>query len=682
MAFISSAAVLPGGSFDNYRSAFISPYNPLKWCSIKTGGRVVLLHHLGPPSLSALRASISANKIPFNGIPANETQANEGRSTPDFSVPLSRNETIKHVLGFASPSRGMLFAALLAAFVFSLADMALPLVFGRVLDVVASLSTPLARTTPSLAASKLRKAICILIISYFGSSLLQMAETVLLKKSAAKIVSTIRNRLFSSLIRADIALLDSLPVSDFVSRLSTDTVVMQRVIADDVSKIIQGLTEVAVALTILFWLSAHLASILVICIPISLVAASLYGARTAVFAREFSSANANASATASEFLSGVRTIKAYTREEYAERTYESSLQNVIDSEIRSAWADGILRSWNKILFGLSSGTTFYFGGKLVMAGFMTVGAVVSSFIYASRINQSLAKLSLGVGEVLRSSGSIQRILRIVQTKPILECTQSNSTETDHSFSTKGHLVPMQGSIEFRNVWFQYPASERIVLRNINLQIPAGGNVAFVGKNGGGKSTMINLLLRFYDPVRGQVIIGGEDLRSKDIRYIRRNVIGVVDQEPFLVSGTLAGNIWFGWEDASAADVEDAARAVGVLDFARRFPNGLDSTIQKLSAGERQRVMIARCLIKRPKIVVFDESTSALDANSEALVSEAIGVLMRDPQITVILVSHRFTPVKYCDQIYVFGEGDIVERGNHGELLSRNGEYLRLFSVEK
>lgn len=657
MAFIPPAILVQRAPSGHYCSTFTGPRIQSKRFDFKSRRRLA--------SLRCVHAT----------IPTQEHNAPGQRDGPDTitSEPLTRGEIIRQVLKFASPSRGLLLLAFVAAFFSSIGNLLVPLVFGRVLDIISSASTTGSSTSLSSAASRLMKANWLLIFTYVGSAVLNFTEVTLMRIAAEKIAISIRTRVFSSLVRADIATLDASPVSDFVSRLSTDTAVLQRVIADDVAKVIQGFTELVVALGVLFWLSTSLALITAISIPITVITASIYGSRTAPLARSFSNATANASATASEVLTGIRTVKAFTREAYAEERYSMRLRDALYFAIRSAWADGFLRAWNKVAFGMNSVIVFQFGGMLVMKGFMTIGSVLSSILYASNVSAGLTKLSTGTGELIRSSGSIDRILRIVRTIPIVERPRENSAATEVQSA-------MKGSIEFRDVWFQYPASERVVLKNVNLKIPAGGNVAFVGKSGGGKSTTTSLLARFYDPVRGQVIVGGEDLRTQDLRYVRECVIGLVDQEPFLVSGTLADNIRFGRDDASDAEIEDAARAAGVLEFSKRFPDGLDSMIQKLSGGERQRVMIARCLIKRPKIIILDESTSALDAKSEALVSETIEALMKDGGITVILVSHRLSAVKYCDQIYVFSDGEIVERGIHDELVSRDSEYAKLFKV--
>lgn len=669
MAFISTV-VRPGGLFTETRSTFSKSW---KSRPVRPHGfeayRVSIPRRLKCPTLSAFEHAAQANGT--------------GLKSGALDDSLSRSEILSQVLQFASPSRVILIASLMSTFLLSLSNMVLPLVFGRVLDAVTLLSSMSSKTSSTIAVSRLLKANFILVICYAWSSILQMIDAVLLKTASERVVITIRKRVFSSLIRADISVFDSVSVSDFISRLSTDTVVLQRVLSDDVSKILQGFTEILVALILLFWLSIRLASILTVCIPIGIAAAMFYGARTAAYARDFSSATAGASATASEFLTGIRTVKVCTREEHAENTYANRLQSVMRLAIRSAWADGLLRSWNKLLFGVSSAVTFYFGGKLVLVGIMTVGTVVSSFIYASNINAGLIKLSTGVGELLRSSGSIHRILQIVRAVPIVECIRPSSGSPENTIpALTSALKHIRGSIEFRNVWFRYPESDRIVLRNVNMKIPVGSNVAIVGKSGGGKSTLTYLLARFYDPVQGEVGIDGTDLRSHNIRHVRKCVLGIVDQEPFLVSGTLADNIRFGREDASAADIESAATAAGVTEFASRFPDGLNTTIVKLSGGERQRIAIARCLVKRPKIIVLDESTSALDAKSEALVSKTINTLMENPQITVILISHRLASVKFCDQIYVFNEGEIVERGTHDELSSHNGEYMKLLAVAR
>jgi ATP-binding cassette, subfamily B, bacterial len=297
-------------------------------------------------------------------------------------------------------------------------------------------------------------------------------------------------------------------------------------------------------------------------------------------------------------------------------------------------------------------------------------------------------LKIGWGEIIRCGGSISRVIEILATKPAIEQTTDTSKIDVVGRPESTDYAHVHAEINFDSVSFAYPTRmDSPALRNISFSVPYGTSVALVGRSGGGKSTIVQLLQRFYDPSSGSIQIEGRPLNGFDLRYLRGHIIGVVPQDPVVFSGTIAENISFGKPGgASQSEIYIAARDAGVLDFASRLPAGLDTYVSPsvggLSGGEKQRVMIARCLVKNPKILLLDEATSALDATSEAMVNDTIERLMSDRRRTVVVVTHRLAIAQRCDRIVVLDEGVILEDGSHAELSkNRSSSYCQLLKVQ-
>ena len=517
---------------------------------------------------------------------------------------------------------------------------------------------------------------------YVIGACMQMVEVALMRIAGERVVASLRSRVFSSIVRADVETLDKSTTGDLMSRLSSDTTALQRVMTTDVVKMLQGALETLVACIMMAILSRQLAVMVYFMVPLSVFAGVLYGNRTSHLAKAVSTSLANASQVANEQLNGIKIVKSFARESFAERAYDEKVQDTLDLGRKSAWADGFLHGWNRLVFTVNTCAILLFGGRMVAAGNLTVGAMMAFVLYASNIMSALGKLSSGIGEVIRSGGAADRIMRILSTKPSIE------TRLSKKYADVGYGVDLtangeeseRGGVQFRNVSFKYPGVDRQILKNVDFEIPAGGSVAFIGSSGAGKSTTLSLLSRFYDPQEGEILLDGQSLKDYNLMDLRQNIVGIVSQEPYIITGTVADNIAFGRQGATREDIQEAAESAGVMDFAKKLPNGLDTFVTNLSGGEKQRLMIARCLAKKPVIMVLDEPTSALDRKSEALVNETIEKLIHDTDRTVILISHRLSTVKYCDQILVFDGGEIVEHGSHQELLDKNGAYRKLLNA--
>eukprot|EP00173_Palmaria_palmata_P004797 Plantae.Rhodophyta-Palmaria_palmata.ctg7297.p1 GENE.Plantae.Rhodophyta-Palmaria_palmata.ctg7297~~Plantae.Rhodophyta-Palmaria_palmata.ctg7297.p1 ORF type:complete len:377 (-),score=79.71 Plantae.Rhodophyta-Palmaria_palmata.ctg7297:121-1170(-) len=335
-------------------------------------------------------------------------------------------------------------------------------------------------------------------------------------------------------------------------------------------------------------------------------------------------------------------------------------------------------------------------------GMLSVGGLLSFAIYTSNIAAGLGKAATGWGSLMRGSGAVSRVMDILEKNPVIENGADASgdkdfvggkamalTTGDSSGSKAANPAAsiVKGEIEFKNVTFSYPTRlEEKALDDVSFSVQAGSSVAICGASGGGKSSLIAIMERFYDPLSGSVLIDGKPLREYELSSVRGSVMGLVPQEPVMFSGSIKENIGFGCPGASDLQIEDAARSAGVLEFTKSLPEGLETRVGPgagaLSGGEKQRVMIARCLVKNPRILLLDEATSSLDASSEAMVNATIEKLMKESGRTIVLISHRLSIAKDCDSILVMDKGCVRQQGTHAELIREGGIYSELLAVSE
>lgn len=322
------------------------------------------------------------------------------------------------------------------------------------------------------------------------------------------------------------------------------------------------------------------------------------------------------------------------------------------------------------LFGGIVGVMWY-GATLVQNGELTVGDLLSFVLYTTFIGGSIAGLGDLFGQIQKAIGASERILEILEEPEEVESKEQES-------------IIVEGEIAYENVTFSYPTRKEMpVLKSISFHVPHGSKVALVGQSGAGKSTIIQLLMRFYQPDTGKILIDGKDNQSYSISALRKH-IGVVPQEVILFGGTILENIRYGKPDATEDEVVEAARQANALDFILSFPEQFDTIVGergiKLSGGQRQRIAIARAILKNPSILILDEATSSLDAESERLVQDALEKLMKDR--TTIIIAHRLATIRKVDRIYVIGDGQITEQGTHDELTTdEEGKYSQLVKLQ-
>ena len=393
------------------------------------------------------------------------------------------------------------------------------------------------------------------------------------------------------------------------------------------------------------------------------------------FGGDYTSAYSKANTLAREAISNIRTVAAFGVEQQIAKKFASHLklpnkQASIQGHI-SGFGYGILLLLNFSFYAL----TLWYGSTLIKHQKGTFGDIIKSFMILIASAFSIAEALSMAPEIVKGSDALKSIFYILKRK----------TEIDSNDPKSRIVTNVKGDIEFRNVSFRYPSRLEIdVLEDLSLEIPAGRSLAIVGQSGSGKSTLIALVMRFYDPFSGSVLIDGVDIRSMNLKSLRKS-LGLVQQEPTLFSTTIYENIQYGNEGATEIEIMEAAKAANAHEFISRMPEGYHTRVgengSQLSGGQKQRVAIARAILKDPSILLLDEATSALDTSSEKIVQEALDKLMHSR--TTIIVAHRLSTIRDADSIAVMSQGKVCEMGTHEELISTQGSvYAQLLNLQQ
>jgi ATP-binding cassette subfamily B protein len=486
-------------------------------------------------------------------------------------------------------------------------------------------------------------------------------------------IAALRDLLYSRIIRLDVAFYEKTRVGELVSRLGTDTEVVQTLIGSSISIALRSVVMVIGAAALMVWTSPRLAGLTALVIPVVIVPIALYGRRLAKLSRANQDRIADTSAIANETLNSVHAVKAYAREGIESARYADAVRRALRAAQKRITARAILTGGVIMLVFSAVTLVLWAGARGVLAGTINAGLVTQFALYAVMAAGSVGALGGVWGDVLRAAGSMGRISELLAEHPsIADPSQPESLPQ-----------PTQGALAFEHVEFHYPSRpDTPALHDFSLRIQPGQTVALVGPSGAGKSTVFNLLLRFHDPQRGRITLDGVDLRALKLDDLR-GALALVPQETVIFGASAADNIRFGRADAADDDVFAAARAAEAFGFLSEQPQGFDTQLGergvRLSGGQRQRIAIARAILKDAPVLLLDEATSSLDAQSEAAIQAALERAGRGR--TTLVIAHRLATVQRADRIVVMDQGRIVADGSHDALLREGGLYAELARLQ-
>lgn len=494
--------------------------------------------------------------------------------------------------------------------------------------------------------------------------------TIVSEKSMLKI----RSDVFSRIITLPVSYLEQKRVGELTSRITSDVGQLQGLLSFTIAEVFRQVATLIVGLGILFYTSWKLTLFMLATFPVLVIASVFFGRHMRRLSKKAQDELAAANVVAEETLQSVNVVKAFTNEYLEINRYITILNRVVDLSLYAARFRGGFTSF--IIFALFGGIVgvVWYGAGLVQASEMTLADLFTFILYTTFIGASIGGMGDLYAQINKTVGASERLFEILEEDP----------EIADEASTNAPAALVTGNISYQNVFFSYPSRKDLpVLKGISFDIKAGEKIALVGYSGAGKSTIIQLLLRFYNYQSGKILVDGKPITDYGITEMRKN-IAVVPQEVMLFGGTIRENILYGKPSASPEEVYDAAKRAHALEFINTFPEKFETLVGergvKLSGGQRQRIAIARAILKDPKILILDEATSSLDAESEKLVQIALDELMKNR--TTIVIAHRLATIRKVDQIYVIKEGQIIESGTHQQLtLMDNGLYANLIKLQ-
>ncbi|HWL69835.1 MAG TPA: ABC transporter transmembrane domain-containing protein [Geminicoccus sp.] len=497
-------------------------------------------------------------------------------------------------------------------------------------------------------------------------------RSYLVTRLGERLVADLRKDVFARVIRLSPAFFERARTGEVISRITTDTAVIQTLIGASVTQALRNLLLLVGGLAILLVTSPRLTGFVLLVVPLVVVPIVLIGRRVRVLSRALQDQVAELGVRVEETLNGVRTVQGFGQEERETERFSASAEATYGMAVRYARARSTLSAVVIALVFGAIGVVLWLGGYDVLEGRITPGELSAFVFYAALVASAVGGLADVMGDLQRAAGATERLFELLDTQPAVTAPASPRP-----------IAATGGAVRFERVGFAYPSfPDRPVLREFDLDVAPGERVALVGPSGAGKSSVLQLLLRFYEPDAGQILVDGVPLAELDPVAHRRR-LGWVPQEPMIFSGTALDNIRYGRPEAGLAEVRAAAEAAAALGFIEALPQGFDTHLGekgvRLSGGQRQRIAIARALLADPRILLLDEATSALDAENERLVQQALERLMQGR--TTLVIAHRLATVLAADRIVVMDGGRIVETGRHQDLVANDGLYGRLAALQ-
>ena len=520
---------------------------------------------------------------------------------------------------------------------------------------------------------------------YFLVIVLQALSVVAFGRNSMKIEMSLgrdlRKSLFHHLQTLSFSFYNVTPVGYLLTRVMSDTNRIAGMIAWNFTDILWAMFYVFGTFGAMLLLNWKLALVVILIVPVMAVLTGYFQNRILHWNRKVRKLNSRITGAFNEGITGAKTTKTLVTEEQTGAEFEKLTASMRESGIRAARLNAVYIPLVLFVSTMAVAIVLLRGGNLVLGGLLDLATLSAFTTYAVGIFEPIQMTAANIAEFISLQASIERITGLMDQEPQVKDTPEVEARYGDAFHPKTeNWELLRGEIEFRDVTFRYPDGGENVLEHFSLHIPQGTTVAIVGETGAGKSTLVNLACRFFEPVEGQILIDGRDYRERSQLWLHSN-IGYVLQSPHLFSGTVRENIRYGRLDATDEEVEAAARAVSADTVVAKLEKGWDSDVgeggDRLSTGEKQLISFARAVLADPRIFVLDEATSSIDTQTEQLIQQAIDHLLRDR--TSFLIAHRLSTIRKADLILVVRDGKIVEQGRHEELLRRRGYYHDLYS---
>ncbi|KAM4642747.1 antigen peptide transporter 2-like isoform 1-T2 [Discoglossus pictus] len=561
-------------------------------------------------------------------------------------------ENFKRLVRYSVPDWVPLCLAFIFLTIALITEMFIPYYMGQMIDILST----------KYKESKFSRAIYLMAFFSVMSSLSAGCRGGLFMLSLFRLTRRLKLLLFNSLVKQDIHFFEETKTGDITSRLSNDTARVSRSIAGNVNITLRMLVKCIGVYSFMFSISWKLTFLTFISSPLTWITQKVYNHYHEDLVQKVTDSIAKSSELAKEIIESVKTVQSFAAEEEEAQRYEESLQKTHKLQCNR---DLVTALYLLVIRSINLGTQvsmLYYGQQLIMSGFISSGKMVSFIMYQMDSGDYIRSLVHMLSEITHSAAAAQKVFQYLDQKPLV--------------SKKGTHCPdkLKGLFEFKNVTFSYPSRSDAALQNVSFSLPPGSVTALVGPSGGGKTTCVSLLQRFYEPQSGEILLDGKPLREYTHRFLHSKV-ALVAQEPVLFAGTMRYNIGYGLQDLPEEKLKEAARRANAEDFIMGMEKTFDTDVgesgSQLGVGQKLRVALARALARRPQLLILDEVSSSLDTETEHEIQQS---LQNVPGLTLLIIAHRLRTIQQADQILVLKGGHINERGTHDELIEKKGIY--------
>lgn len=582
----------------------------------------------------------------------------------------SFKKSLKGLIPFIKPYKWQFIIAILMIFAFNISMVLAPTFEGMITTQLASdVAKSSSLTSVDISFGAIIKIVLSLVVIYIVKTVAQMISVVYLTNAIQQAMEDLRNALQNKIRKLPVRYFDNHHFGDVLSRITNDVDAISNALQQSFTQIVSGVLTVTLALTMMYMINPKMAIIGTMIIPLSLLVTKLVVGKSQKLFKNQQDALGELNSTVTEMYTGYNEILLYNQQVESVEKFKKINENLKENAFKAQFVSSTIAPLNALVTYLAIGAVAVVGTADVIAGTFLVGQLQAFIRYIWQINDPLSQISNLSSQIQSAFAALGRVIELLEEPE--EVPEANPPK---------HLSEVAGNVDFEHVKFGY--YEENLMKDLNVNVKSGQMVAIVGPTGAGKTTIINLLLRFYDVKGGSIKIDGVDIRDLP-REELRSMFGMVLQDTWLYSGTIYDNIRYGRLDARKDEIINAAKMANVHHFIRTLPDGYNSHINEeannISQGEKQLLTIARAILKDPQILILDEATSSVDTRLEKMLQEAMQRVMKGR--TSFVIAHRLSTIKSADLILVINNGDIVEQGTHEELLAKQGEYEKLYNSQ-